>query len=117
MVVPVVSLGISATAWHWADGSVKDRSSASDADLGIAWALSITLDGQATSAYTNALIPVADAASAEAAGAGGASGLLYQADAIQSRWPTYYGSAWDALGRVLLTTHDLGGCAPAAGTR
>ncbi|MGH9116222.1 MAG: glycosyl hydrolase family 8 [Acidimicrobiales bacterium] len=76
-----------------------------------------TLDGQSTSTYTNALIAVADAASAEAAGAGGAAGLLATADSINSRWPTYYGSAWDALGRVLLTTHELGACAPAAGTR
>lgn len=35
---------------------------------------------------------------------------LAAGDALQQRRPTYYGAAWDALGRLLLTDPVLGGC-------
>jgi endo-1,4-beta-D-glucanase Y len=36
--------------------------------------------------------------------------LLDRAGALDSEHPTYYGAAWHALGRVMLTTSALGGC-------
>jgi endoglucanase len=36
--------------------------------------------------------------------------LLDRAQALNAGQPTYYGSAWVALGRVLLQTGLLGGC-------
>jgi endoglucanase len=36
--------------------------------------------------------------------------LLARADAVDGRHPTYYGSAWIALGRMTLTTSLLGDC-------
>lgn len=37
---------------------------------------------------------------------------LAEADRLQQQSPTYYGGAWDALGRMLLTETTLGGCPP-----
>lgn len=55
--------------------------------------------------------PLSDvAAAAAAAGAGDATErdrLLAAADRLERRFPTYYGLAWVALGRVLLTTDLL----------
>lgn len=55
--------------------------------------------------------PLSDvAAAAAAAGAGDAADrdrLLAAADKLERRYPTYYGLAWAALGRVLLTTDLL----------
>ncbi|HEY5822558.1 MAG TPA: glycosyl hydrolase family 8 [Propionibacteriaceae bacterium] len=42
----------------------------------------------------------------------GASAQLVIADHLQQQGPTYYGGAWDALGRLLLTETTLGGCPP-----
>jgi endoglucanase len=57
---------------------------------------------------------VAAAASADAAGApDDADALLTAATALDLRWPTYYGAAWVALGRLWLDTSRLGGCRPA----
>ena len=54
---------------------------------------------------------VAAAATALAAGQGGASDALFaQAESIDARFPTSYGSAWIALGRLELTTGLLGAC-------
>jgi endoglucanase len=65
----------------------------------------------------HALPLVATAASAAAAGkAPQRDSLLAQADAQNAAHPTYYGSAWVALGRALLTTGSLGGCATNGGT-
>jgi endoglucanase len=55
------------------------------------------------------------AAAAAAAAAGDderAASLLDEASAQDEQHPTYYGSALTALARILLTTDDLGGCAP-----
>ena len=37
--------------------------------------------------------------------------LLARAESVDARFPTYYGAAWVALGRLELTTKLLGGCA------
>lgn len=37
---------------------------------------------------------------------------LVDADHLQQQTPTYYGAAWNALGRLLLTDDALGGCPP-----
>lgn len=58
--------------------------------------------------------PVTLAAIAGAAKAAGNSAvvlpLLAQAQRFNSEYPTYYGSAWVALGRLMLTTDRLGVC-------
>jgi endoglucanase len=60
---------------------------------------------------------VATAAAAAAAGrAPERDVLLAKADARNAAHPTYYGAAWVALGRALLTTGSLGGCATNGGT-
>ncbi len=54
---------------------------------------------------------VAAAAGAAAARVSSArDALLDSAERSEARHSTYYGSAWVGLGRVLLTTHLLGGC-------
>jgi endoglucanase len=54
---------------------------------------------------------IAAAASAKAAGdARAVPGLLGRAQAEDAAHPTYYGAAWVALGRALLSTTALGGC-------
>jgi endoglucanase len=51
---------------------------------------------------------VAAAAAAKASGHGGSAiRLLDAAGALERAQPTYYGAAWVALGRLLLTTHRL----------
>lgn len=61
---------------------------------------------------------VAAAGKAAALAAGGdtvrAAAQLLAADRLQQVGPTYYGAAWDALGRLMLTTDALGGCPPMA---
>ncbi|SDS50760.1 endoglucanase [Friedmanniella luteola] len=58
----------------------------------------------------------AEAAAAAAAGdADRARAQLAAADQLQQQSPTYYGGAWDALGRLLLTDPVLGGCPPLEG--
>ena len=58
--------------------------------------------------------PAALAGAAGAAWAAGdrerASALLDAAERLDAAHPTYYGSAWVALARVMLTTRLLGGC-------
>jgi endoglucanase len=58
--------------------------------------------------------PLALVASAAAAGAAGRPAerdrLLDEAARLDAAHPTYYGAAWVALGRALLTTDLLGGC-------
>ncbi len=60
------------------------------------------------------LHPVVLVAAAAAAGAAGKSGderrLLDAAEALDRRSPTYYGAAWVALGRIMLTTSALDSC-------
>jgi endoglucanase len=79
-------------------------------------ALALTPTGTVLDGATNALPYVAGAAAAGAAGdAGARSSLLAEARQVQSRYPTYYGGAWLALGETLLGTHRLGGCADQGG--
>ena len=71
------------------------------------------LDGSQKTGLRNPVGLVAAAAGAAAAGdSGAARGLLSRADALAATDHTYYGDAWDALGRVLLTTGELSTCAP-----
>lgn len=70
------------------------------------------LDGTVVDPATHAASLVGAAGAASAAGAGGsADALLDRAAALDAEHPTYYGSAWLALGRLWLTTDLLGGCA------
>jgi endoglucanase len=55
--------------------------------------------------------PAGAAGAADAAGAeGDRDRLLDQAQGLDLDNPTYYGAAWVALGRVMLTTNLLGRC-------
>jgi endoglucanase len=73
--------------------------------------LSRTLTGTPADHDEAALSAVAAAAAARAAGQQGVSDqLLDRATTIDATYPTYYGAAWVALGRVLLTTTRLASC-------
>jgi endoglucanase len=70
------------------------------------------LDGTPRTDATHAASFVAAAAAARAAGDRAASArLLDRAQTQDAAHPTYYGAAWIALGRAMLTTNALGGCA------
>jgi endoglucanase len=57
------------------------------------------------------VVLVSAAGAASAAGQPAArEGLLDDAEALDRRSPTYYGAAWVALGRMMLTTKLLDGC-------
>jgi len=74
-------------------------------------ALALRLNGTVLTATHAALPLVAAAAAAQAAGRSGtAQRLLGLASAQQRHYPTYYGGAWSALGRALLTSDALGPC-------
>ena len=80
-----------------------------DGDRSTADALS--LDGAVLERARSPLPLVAAAAAAAAAGAADDRDRLLDAAAAQDRvHPTYYGSAWVALGRALLQTTLLGSC-------
>lgn len=69
------------------------------------------LSGQPSGGTQHAMGLVAAAGAAQAAGkTGEASKLLDAAEALDQRDPTYYGSAWVALGRVMLTSDTLDAC-------
>jgi endo-1,4-beta-D-glucanase Y len=69
------------------------------------------LDGSAASDWQHPVAVVASAATEKAAGdADAAAERLDAATALQQRYPTYYGAAWVALGRIMLSTSLLGGC-------
>lgn len=69
------------------------------------------LGGTPTTDHRHPVTLVAAAASARAAGDHArATELLSQAQALDERVPTYYGSAWVALGRIMLTSDRLGDC-------
>ena len=71
------------------------------------------LAGSPQTGETHALAHVARAAALGAAGDdAGARQALDAADAVQQQYPTYYGAAWAALGRLILTEKALGGCPP-----
>jgi endoglucanase len=70
--------------------------------------LSRTLDGHPATPDVSALSAVAAAAAARAAGDTATSiGLLERATQIDATYPSYYGAAWLALGRLVLTTGRL----------
>jgi endoglucanase len=72
--------------------------------------------GTVREATANPMSLVAAAAAAGAAGAVGARDrLLDRATRLDAAHPSYYGAAWVALGRALLTTERLGSCAPVGG--
>jgi cellulose synthase (UDP-forming) len=69
------------------------------------------LDGKPIGNQSHAASYVAAAAAAKAADANKASSqLLDQAHEADASQPTYYGAAWVALGRVMLTSSALGAC-------
>jgi endo-1,4-beta-D-glucanase Y len=66
------------------------------------------LSGQPIGDVRNPVVLVAAAGAADAAGhAAARDGLLDEAQALDLRFPTYYGAAWVALGRMMLTTKLL----------
>ena len=66
------------------------------------------LSGRAIGDTLNPVVLVAAAGAADAAGHTAArDGLLDSAEALDRRFPTYYGAAWVALGRIMLTTNLL----------
>ncbi len=70
-----------------------------------------TLTGQPIGNILHPVVLVAAAGAADAAGQYAArDGLLGEAEALDRRSPTYYGAAWVALGRIMLTTNLLDAC-------
>ena len=70
-----------------------------------------SLSGQPTGGTLHPVALVAAAGAADAAGLPPArDGLLDAAEALDQRSPTYYGAAWVALGRMMLTTNLLNAC-------
>ena len=70
------------------------------------------LDGQPAVTWSHPVALVGAAAAAHAAGDHAASRrLLTAARHLDREHPTYYGSAWLAIGSLLLETDRLGGCA------
>jgi endoglucanase len=75
------------------------------------------LDGSAASDWQHPVAIVGAAATEQAAGdADAAAARLDEATSLQQRYPTYFGAAWVALGRIMLATTLLGEC-PAQGSR
>jgi endoglucanase len=71
----------------------------------------MALDGSSVAEGEHPLGLVARAAAADADGDDAAAGrLLEEAAELEQQQPGYYGSAWVALGRVMLTTDLLGPC-------
>jgi endo-1,4-beta-D-glucanase Y len=69
------------------------------------------LSGRPIGNILHPVVLVAAAGAADAAGQPAArDGLLDQAEALDRRSPTYYGAAWVALGRIMLTTKLLDAC-------
>jgi endoglucanase len=69
------------------------------------------LSGAAVGDIHSPITLVAAAGAAKAAGDSGAvATLLDVAQQLDSQHPTYYGGAWVALGRLLLTTNRLEPC-------
>ncbi len=69
------------------------------------------LSGSPIGDVLNPVVLVAAAGAADAAGQPSArDGLLDEAQALDARFPTYYGAAWVALGRIMLTTKLLDAC-------
>jgi endoglucanase len=93
--------GIAAGTWHVLDGRDQTQAQA------------LALDGRIVDGAPHPVPLVASAAAAHAAGNRQAmETLLDRAAALEQRSSTYYGAAWVALGRALLTTHLLDDGAP-----
>jgi hypothetical protein len=88
---------IAARAWPAFEGRAPE-------DIPVEWDLS----GEPTGETEHPTALVAAAGAAAAAGDDAAkSRLLDAAEALDRRTPTYYGSAWVALGRIMLDTRLL----------
>jgi endoglucanase len=78
----------------------------------------VNLDLNETPSPSASSSPIGLVGAAAAAHAAGqpplAQRLLDQADTANRSRPTYYGSAWLAVARILLQTDLLGGCAVSA---
>jgi endoglucanase len=75
------------------------------------------LDGSGAGDWQHPVALVAAAAADEASDdPDAAAARLDEASALQWRYPTYYGSAWVALGRIMLASSLLGEC-PSGGGR
>ena len=73
-------------------------------DIPVEWDLS----GEPAGVTEHPTALVAAAAAADASGdAASKARLLDAAEALDRSRPTYYGSAWVALGRIMLDTNDL----------
>ena len=69
------------------------------------------LNGSAADDLQHPVALVAAAATEQGAGnIDGALERLDEAAQLQQRSPSYYGAAWVALARIMLTTSLLGGC-------
>jgi endoglucanase len=69
------------------------------------------LSGKATGGSIHPTVLVAAAGAAAAAGKNAdRDRLLKAAESLDKRSPTYYGAAWVALGRIMLTTEALNSC-------
>jgi endo-1,4-beta-D-glucanase Y len=69
------------------------------------------LSGRPVGNTLNPVVLVAAAGAADAAGQPAArDGLLDEAESLDRRFPTYYGAAWVALGRIMLTSNLLDAC-------
>lgn len=69
------------------------------------------LSGKPTGGTMNPVVLVSAAGAADAAGQPAARDrLLGAAEALDKRQPTYYGAAWVALGRIMLTSKALDSC-------
>jgi endo-1,4-beta-D-glucanase Y len=100
--------GLAARIWHVLGRRVAAHRPLVDLSL----AGSGVVGGRAPAGEPAALVGAAGAAD----GAGQvrtAHRLLHRAGSGNRAHPTYYGAAWVALGRLLLQTHALGGCAGA----
>jgi endoglucanase len=69
------------------------------------------LSGRPIGHTLHPVVLVSAAGAADAAGQPAArEGLLDEAEALDRHSPTYYGAAWVALGRIMLSTKLLDGC-------
>lgn len=73
------------------------------------------LGGQPLTSDSSVVAVAAEAAVAATTGEPeAADAALVRTDHLQQQGPTYYGGAWNALARLLLTDPGLGGCPPLA---
>jgi endo-1,4-beta-D-glucanase Y len=88
------------------------------AEPGRSRALALAPDGAVLRPDAHAMALVGSAAAADAAGQpADRDRLLDEAARVDAAHPSYYGAAWVAIGRAILTTRSLGGCASGGGDR